>query len=490
MRRFIKETYILFGVTALAALVSFVTGVWIRNILGPKEYGVWIIFSMILTYGYYMNLGILDGFSRDVPRLLGEKKYGQVQRVRNIVFTWMLSSAGLVIAAVAIIIMLPLSPFEMILSIIAVLLVPLQNLTLFHNHLFLTTQQYSIVAIIQLLIGTVQYILMAVFALVWGVYGLFLGVLAGNIIAIFYSRLKLTYKLNIEWDWKILKGMLSYGVPITLIGILLSVLTTLDRLIVFVFFGPDAVGHYGLISLVYQGIMVLPGVFHQVMYPKISHNYGEFGDKRQLKMIVVNSSIHLSYFSPILLGLLYMMFPSFVHLLMPQYSVGIEAAKVVVIGMFFLLWAALYAQYLTVVNKQWTYFKILLSAVIMSVILNIIFIKVGFHIEGVALGTAITYIIYPMMMMWSCYRDMGEKVIEFGKDAARVFTPFIMMLVLLMGINPFEFHLAVNIFVYIILYLIFLGISSYRISILVTLRRRVLGFIKFRINHYKHNERK
>lgn len=486
MRRFIKETYILFVVTALSALISFVTGVWIRNILGPADYGVWTIFSMILTYGYYMNLGILDGFSRDIPRLLGEKKHGQVQKVRNIVFTWMLSSAVLVIAAIVIIILLPLSQFETILSIIAILIVPFQNLTLFHNHLFLTTQQFSMVAMIQLLIGSVQYILMAIFALFLGVYGLFLGVITGNIIAIFYSRLRLTYKLDFEWDWKILKGMLSYGVPITLIGILLSVLTTLDRLIVYVFYGSDSVGHYGLISLIYQGIMVLPAVFHQVMYPKISHNYGEFRDKRKLKSIVINSSINLSYFSPILLGLLYIIFPSFVSLLMPQYLVGIEAAKIVVVGMFCLLWAALYAQYLMVVNKQWTYLKILLFAVFINAILNIIFIQVGLHIEGVALGTAITYIIYPMMMMWSCYRDMGEKVIEFVKDATRVIAPFIVMIVFLIVINQFELQVMFKTIAYVVFYMIFLCISSYQISNLISLRRKIIGFIKFQINYYNH----
>ncbi len=104
-----------------------------------------------------------------------------------------------------IIILLPLSRFETILSIICILLVPLQNMTLFHNHLFLTTQRFNVVAVIQLMIGSIQYILMAIFALFAGIYGLFLGILVGNILAILYSRLRLTYKLNIEWDRNIFK---------------------------------------------------------------------------------------------------------------------------------------------------------------------------------------------------------------------------------------------------------------------------------------------
>lgn len=469
--------YILFSVTALSALVSFVTGIWLRNILGPEEYGVWLVFAMILTYGYYLNLGILDGFSRDVPRLLGEKKTKSVQQVRNVVFTWLLSSAVIVILAAIIILLLPLSRVETILSICAVLLIPLQNMALFHNHLFLTTQQFSVVAVIQLLIGSVQYLLMTVFALKGGIYGLFLGMFIGNILAISYARFKVTYRISIEWDWKVFREMLSYGLPITLIGLLFSALTTLDRLMAFLFLGPVSAGHYGMTFFVYQAIMVLPGVFYQVMYPKINFHYGQTGQKKALKTLLLHPTIYISYMSPFLIGPLYFIFPVFTEIFMPDYADGVKAAQIVMMGLFFVMWGPLYSQYLMVVNKQWIYFKILLSTVFAQALLTITFIKMGFHIEGVAYGTVISYIVYPLAMMWCCFKDMGEKTISFLKYAVLVTGPFLVMIALILIVQQFDQHVSVKMCTYILFYFLFLVMST-RYTPILSILQKMMTFIK------------
>lgn len=69
----IKDSYVLFLTSALSALIAFLSGIWLRNILGPEEYGMWLVFSLVLTYGYVMHLGILDSFNRDIPLLTGQK---------------------------------------------------------------------------------------------------------------------------------------------------------------------------------------------------------------------------------------------------------------------------------------------------------------------------------------------------------------------------------------------------------------------------------
>jgi len=483
--RLIKDAYILIFVTALSAIVSFVTGIWIRNILGPREYGIWLIFSLILTYGYYLQLGILDGFSREIPQLLGRNKHNQVNKVRSIVFTWMIFSSCIAIVGVVIILFLPLSSFDTVISIIALLLVPLQNFTLYHNQLFLTTQQFKVVAIIQLIIGCIQYLLMAFFAMLFGIYGLFLGILVGNIGAILYSRLMLSYKIKIMWNWKIIQEMLSYGIPISLIGILLNVFTTIDRILIFYFYGSVSVGHYGIVAFIFQGIMVLPSVFHQIMFPKISFKYGQTGEKRSLKSIIVNPTIYLSFFSPIILGTIYFIFPTFIKVFMPQYVAGINAASLIIIGMFFLIWGTLYSHYHTVVKKIRLYFTVLFSSFCLNIALNLLFIKLGFNLNGVALGTSISYTVYPILMMWFCFKDMGESILDFFKQFALVVYPFITMIGLIFIISQFQFHYLITLFIFLVIYFIFIIISSYQFPILINLRKKLINFIKLKIINFK-----
>jgi O-antigen/teichoic acid export membrane protein len=483
--RLIKDAYILIITTAFSALVSFITGIWIRNILGPGVYGVWLIFSLILTYGYYLQLGIIDAFSREVPQLLGQQKYDQINKVRSIVFTWMIFSACIAIVGVIICLLLPLSSFNKVIISIALLLVPLQNLTLYHNHLFLTTQQFKVVAIIQLIIGSIQYLLMAFFAMIFGIYGLFLGILVGNIGAIVYSRFMVTYKIKIMWDWKIIEKMFSYGIPISIIGILLNVFTTVDRILIYFFYGSVSVGHYGIVAFIFQGIMVLPGVFHQIMYPKISFKYGQTGEKRSLKSIIVTPTMYLSFFSPMILGTIYFIFPTFIKVFMPQYVSGIDAGKLIIIGMFFLIWGTLFSHYHTVVRNIRIYFTVLFSSVCLNIVLNLIFIKLGFNIKGVALGTSISYIVYPIIMMWFCFKDMGESIFDFIKQSLFIFYPFIIMIGLILIISQFQIHFMITLIIFLILYLIFIMISSYHIQILIPLRKILVNSIKLKMSNFK-----
>lgn len=475
--RFLNGPSTLFFVTAISALASFGSGIWLRNILGPELYGFWLVYSVILTYGYYVNAGVLDSFSRDVPRLIGARQMKRVNRIRNVVFTWLLSTSVLAAAAAALLFFLPLSRFETMISIAAVLLIPLQNMTLFHNQLFLTTQRFGVVAMIQLLIGSVQYILMTVLALKMGIAGLFLGIAAGNGLAIFYARRKLTYRIQIEWNWPLFKNMLSYGIPITLIGILLSALTAVDRLLAFIIFGPVAAGYYGMVFFVYQGVMVLPAVLHQVMYPKVNARYGKKRSKKRLKPFVLNPAIYLAYMSPFVLGPLYLLLPVFTETLLPSYTEGVESARLVLLSLFFVIWAASFAQYLLAVNKQWIYFSILLGAVSLQVALALAFIQAGAQLKGIALGTAVSYTVYPLWMMWVCLKDMGNSTFGFAKEALTVASPFFAMIALVELVTRMGVHTASSVFLYEVGYFLLMLAACKKVLVLEEFRRKVTSFL-------------
>jgi len=463
---------ILFIISACSAAVSFITGIWIRNILGPEEYGIWLIYSLFLVYGYYMQFGMLEGFSRDVPRLLGQSRFKQANEIRSVVYTWLLLSSGGSFIGVIVLLLLPLSFFETIMGIIALMLVPFQNIVLFYNHYFLTSQQFNKVAVIQLIVGSIQYVVMAICAIFFGIYGLFLGIFIGSVAALYYSRVKMRRKLPLKWNRPLFTKMLSYGIRISLIGILLSLFTTLDRILIFTFYESASVGHYGIIAFIYQGIMVLPSVFHQVMYPKINYHFGATGEKKALMPIILRPTIGLSYMSPIILGAAFFIFPWFVELLMPEYVAGTTAARIVIVGMFFFIWAMLYAHYLTVVHKEWSYFKVLFCGVLINAIVNLLFIRFGFYINGVALGTAISYMIYPLLLMFVVFKDMGLKWKEYVQHFYLILLPFIVMLVLLLSIHLLSFHFLIEIFLFLILYSVFLFKAAFKIPELSSYKRK------------------
>ncbi|MFG6495275.1 oligosaccharide flippase family protein [Fictibacillus sp. UD] len=478
----IKDSYVLFLTSALSALIAFLSGIWLRNILGPEEYGMWLVFSLVLTYGYVMHLGILDSFNRDIPLLTGQKKHEQVAHIRNVVFSWMALSGVLSIVAVVIVLFMHMPLATKIFAVIALLLIPIQNMTLYHNAIFLTMQEFKGVAMIQFIIGCVQYILMTVFSVYLGLLGLFIGVVLGNILAITYARFRLKFRLTFTLDKKLLIKMMSIGFPITMVTIFLSVFTTLDRLIILYFFDSTAVGFYGITAFVYQGIMVLPKVLHQVAYPKISFTYGKVKSKKALKKLILNPTVYLSYYSPFTLGVIYLGLPSFINNYMPQYDEGTRSAQIVTMGLFFLLWAALFSHYLNVVNKQWLQLKLLIIVVIVNILLNIGFVLQGLYIEGIALATSISYMIYPLLLMWLCFRDMSLSTKIFLKQAGIIILPFLFMAVTLFFLSHIEEHVLLLISCYVLLYSFFLFVASRFLPFLFNLPNATFQSIMAKLN--------
>ncbi|MDG5471708.1 polysaccharide biosynthesis C-terminal domain-containing protein [Jeotgalibacillus sp. ET6] len=480
----------LFIVSAVSAAVSFITGIWIRNILGPEEYGIWLIYSLFLVYGYYLQFGILEGFSRDVPRMLGQGRFKKADEIRSTALVWILMSSGMSFLGVIVLLILPLTFFETIMGVMALLLVPFQNLVLFFNHFYLTVQQFNKVAVIQLIIGSLQYVVMGICAIFIGIYGLFLGVLIGSVAALTYSRLKMKTKIPLKWHSGLFKKLLNYGFRITLIGILLSLFTTMDRLLIFAFFDSVSVGMYGIIAFIYQGIMVLPSVFHQVMYPKINYQYGATGKKKALMPIILEPTILLSYISPILLGIAFFVFPWFVQIFMPEYVAGTTAARIVIVGMFFFIWAMLYAHYLTVVHKEWSYLKVLCCGVLINAIINLIMIRLGYYINGVALGTAVSYMLYPLLLMFVCFRDMGLKWSEYVRHFGTILLPFGIMVSLMAVIEAIPIHFIVQISLYLLCYLLFLFVSSNKMPLLSAYKDKGFQIIGKKLGMVKKYEAK
>lgn len=478
----IKDSYVLFLSSALSALIAFLSGVWLRNILGPEEYGLWLIFSLILTYGYVMHLGILDSFNRDLPNLLGQKKTQKARYLRDVVFSWMSISGVLSIIGIVSVLLMSMPMMTKGFAILALALVPLQNMGLYHNAIFLTSQKFKEVAMIQFILGCIQYMLMTVFALFLGLMGLFLGVLVGNLLAILYARWKLKAKILFILDKKLVRRMVKVGFPIAMVTILLSVFTTLDRVVIQYFFDSKAVGFYGITAFVYQGIMVLPKVLHQVAYPKISYTYGQKQNKKALRKFILNPTVYLSYYSPFILGVVFLGLPLFIHTFMPQYVEGTRSAQIITMGLFFLLWATLFSHYLNVVNKQWLLLKLLIAVVIVNILLNITFVMQGLYIDGIALATSISYMTYPLLMMYLCLRDMNFSMKQFLNQTGIIVLPFLYMLLILFYLSWVDLHDFYQIGAFLLFYGLFFYVMSAFLPFLLNMPKRTIQMVKSKLN--------
>ena len=83
----IKAISLSFSGNLMGKIISLPVGIVIASILGPGDYGILAIITLILQYLTYLNLGLLGNIPREVPIAYGKEDLGEVKTIYSTVFT-------------------------------------------------------------------------------------------------------------------------------------------------------------------------------------------------------------------------------------------------------------------------------------------------------------------------------------------------------------------------------------------------------------------
>jgi O-antigen/teichoic acid export membrane protein len=96
---------------------------------------------------------------------------------------------------------------------------------------------------------------------------------------------------------------------------------------------------------------------------------------------------------------------------MPEFGPGITAMKIsLAVPVFFGL-ATVFVNMLTIVDRQFQLMLIRATVLVINIGLNIVFVKNGYGINGVALGTAVSFALYYLAVFFlgkSVLRKMSQ----------------------------------------------------------------------------------
>lgn len=436
MKKIFKDSSLMFISTILTALSFFISDIFIRNILGPSEYGIWLTISLILVYGQVLQFGLVNAMNKEVPKLLGERDFSGAKKTYSVVLGAMILPF---IFSVILIIITWVIKIEIHLKVfisLALILVPLQQSMNYYRITYLTKDNFRHVAINQLLIGPVQSILSLLFVFLFGFIGMFIALYITCFVGLFILISRLEESIKPSFDIKLTKSLMSFGIPIMIIGISWTLFTTVDRLMISVFLGSISLGYFGISIFVFQGLMMFPQVLSQVLYPKISYAFGK-SDKEKLEKLINYPSLLMTLVFPYIIVLVYYVFPLFVEYFMPDYINGINAANILVFGVYFLCVTVTYTIYLNSANLHKRYLKTLLLVICINIILNFSFIYMGYGIEHVSLGTSISNLIFMLLIVYQGLNGLGYNKKEYIRRVCIILYPFFVMLFLVFMLNNF-----------------------------------------------------
>lgn len=374
--------------------VSLIVARWV----GPEEFGIWNALNLILLYGVVVTLGVPNGMNRDVPLLMGKGDQSAAQRIANSSFWFVLlvsTAVGLFISIVGLVLKPPLShPF----LAMGVLFLTWQVYQYFQLRLkcyirfrLMSLQQFVFAALLPVFALPMTY--------KWGVSGFIVGqtidALLVCLLIIFWDLLKITS----SWDWWALRNLVKTGFPIMLAGLLYSLLTSVDRWVILNFLGVEALGHYTLAILCLGMLSLLPAVVAQQMYPRMAFLYGQTRNERALLPLITRQSLMGTAVTIPILVVVYVVLPFLVDWYMPAYRPGIEPARILLVGLGFIPLAGGVGNFLNTVGKQGYYLAVQAGAILINFCLDVSFVKLGWGLNGVALGAALSYVLYTIILI-------------------------------------------------------------------------------------------
>jgi O-antigen/teichoic acid export membrane protein len=260
----------------ISTVLGAVGGLIIGRLVDPATLGLFNGIGLVLTYAVLLELGVSAGLNRELPYFIGKGDRPRAEELVAVAQAWALTVGSLVFA-----ILLGVTGWRLaqgnVLQAAGWFSNAILAFLLFYSDFLVVTyrtaQDFARVALARV---AQQVALLALLVLVvpLNFYGLcFRAVLAVglNVALLFQGR---PIKVRPKWNARHLKHLWHIGLPIFIVGQIVSYWIVIDQTLVLRLGGTRMIGLYSMVILAMGAVETIPGAVSQVLYPRMSEQYG------------------------------------------------------------------------------------------------------------------------------------------------------------------------------------------------------------------------
>ena len=287
--------------------------------------------------------------------------------------------------------------------------------------------------------GIVACILLTYF---YSLRGFFSGLLIGDVVLLI---LYFNVDRNIpafKISFPVINRLIKIGLPIMVAGFLIMFLGNIDKIMILKYFSEKALGLYGISSFVFMVLGMFPSKLYQVTLPYIMEEYGSTSDIQQIKNYFIEPTVLLAYLPPFLICGIYFGVHIPIKYYLGKYIPSIVVVQIMSFGYFFMILNTMATSICFAVNKQMKILYLTLPCIFINAMLNYILIRNGMGINGVAVGTAITYFLYNISILILTMKQYEARYSKRLKFLLMIYSPFIYALILMLSMD-FMFQMKV-----------------------------------------------
>jgi O-antigen/teichoic acid export membrane protein len=384
--------------TILMLAVRFGMSLLVARHVGPDAWGIWAVLSLVIAYFPNIHLGTLNAMNRDIPILKGAGNLEQVECIRANVLSF--SAVSSFVGAFGVFVfafLLAKPPLGSALLLIAPLLVSNQvwiwmQFALKSDNRFVQLGQ-------QQMVFTLASLVCLPLALGFGLEGFVLAQLIATALTLVYAYVTRSFQMVWRLEWHEIFRLMKIGAPILMVGLLFTVLTTLDRWLIGGHLGLKSLGLYAFAMTLTMVVQLVPGMVADQVYTRMLEAWGA-----TRKVAVVRSwmwrQILISLAAVLVTGLAsVLILPMLIRTFFQAYIPSLEPFRVLLLYPVGLALSAGPANLLNTLGFQYQYLIVQALALPVLWFLGSTMLAWNLGLLGVAWAMVITFVVYGLALM-------------------------------------------------------------------------------------------
>ena len=383
--------------TQIAQFITLIAAVCSRRFLGPAQTGIWTTLQILVDYSKYSTLGTMDAVSREIPYRIGKGELDAAENIKNLAATFVLIGSFVIAAALFAFALITRGRFRPEITYglmwISVLII-LQRLNNLLIALLRSFKRFEVEARLMIVSALVNAFLVAGFAYYFKIYGFIWAMILSFLFNIVFVLSQYPFRFRWALDAAALKPLVSFGFPLMILGVGMTLFRSIDKIIIAKFLGFEQLGYYSIALMAVSYISNFPISIGIVLLPHFQERHGRSDNPRDMESYLLKSARAMALSLPILLAAVWLLAPYGIEVFLKKFMPGILSMKILALGMFFLALSQIFYDALLNIKKHFWIFPILLFVSALTLLLDFAAIHGGWGIQGIAAATTTGLFIY------------------------------------------------------------------------------------------------
>jgi O-antigen/teichoic acid export membrane protein len=426
-------------------VLGFISAIIKPMLLKPELYGLWNLLTLISYYAHNTDLGTHGSMRYLIPFNKSKKEYQKINEIKGSTY---FGSLYLRIFFVTILLIVSLMldidlKVRVGLFTIAIVII----LEWYHEYyisLLKSYENFRLITKARYLWSTIMFVLSIILIYLFNIYGMYITIIISYLSVIAYLRVKSPLDSHTRFQFHLFKDLVKIGFPIMLFNLFMLLITSTDRIIVSAYLGIEQLGYYGIVVMVFNFLMQMPGVVIDVIEPRLMSRTEKDSQEEILNQYFFKPIINTAYFMPFFIAPVFFVLPIIISLILPRYIDSIIPVQIMVFGGYFLSMSYMTRGFIVANNWQFKVLVWMVFGLVINIILTMVLLIKGMGLQGVVLGSSISYFILFLSLILFIRKRCNYALRDWRKNLIGISWPFLITCALIGIIECVSGFVSIN----------------------------------------------